>query len=146
MIEVFNRKQAWDVANAIFPTDYRKNERGSQNAGYPVFESTAEGVEDWISDLGTSLELNLQGGKKTVRIHIIPVTSNHEFRVKYAVGNHDMIFDTNDIAAVYETVVGLGEQTNFPIDKGVIMEALVKMRYGKTLKYRHGNISIELLK
>lgn len=62
-------KEAWTIADQIFSTDYIKNEAYSKNAGYPIYTSTATGVNAWISDLGTSLELNLQNGQ-TVRIII----------------------------------------------------------------------------
>ena len=69
MEKVFSRKQAWERANALFPTDYEQDTRASQNAGYPVYWSTAQGVNAWISDLNTSLELNMPDGS-TIRIWI----------------------------------------------------------------------------
>lgn len=69
MIKVYSREEAWKKADEIFPTDYMKDERSSQNAGYDIFKSTLPGEESWISDLNTSLEVNLASGE-TVRIVI----------------------------------------------------------------------------
>lgn len=69
---VKNRKEAWEQANKLFPTDYEKDERASANAGYPIYVSTAEGVNAWISDLNVTLELNVPDKKefKSIRINI----------------------------------------------------------------------------
>ena len=76
MIKVRNREEAWQEANRLFPTDYEKDERASQNAGYPIYMSTAEGENSWISDLNCTLELNIHNkktkGVDTIRINIIP--------------------------------------------------------------------------
>lgn len=51
---------AWSKAAEIFPTDYEKDEKASQNAGYPIYRSTAEGhYYDYICDLSDRLEVNL---------------------------------------------------------------------------------------
>lgn len=70
MIKVSSKEAAWKEADKLFPTDYEKDERATANAGYPIYMSAAEGNNSWISDLGTSLELNIQEGKaiKTIRI------------------------------------------------------------------------------
>lgn len=76
MIKVKNRDEAWKEANRLFPTDYEKDERSSQNAGYPIYMSTAEGENSWISDLGCTLELNIHNKKTkgidSIRINIEP--------------------------------------------------------------------------
>ena len=76
MIKVKNRDEAWKEANRLFPTDYEKDERASQNAGYPIYMSTAEGENSWISDLNCTLELNIHNKKTkgidTIRINIEP--------------------------------------------------------------------------
>lgn len=66
---VKSRKEAWKEADKLFPTDYEKDEQSSINAGYPIYKSTAEGVNAWISDLNTTIELNLPDGK-TIRINV----------------------------------------------------------------------------
>jgi len=57
-MKVSSVKEAWELANRLFPTDYEKDEQSSSNAGYPIYQSTAKGVNAWISDLGNRLELN----------------------------------------------------------------------------------------
>lgn len=61
---VKSREEAWQVANRLFPTDYMQDERSSKHAGYPIYESTADGNCSWISDLGNRLELNIYKGKE----------------------------------------------------------------------------------
>ena len=74
MIKVKSIKEAWAKADELFPTDYEKDDRASANAGYPIYMSTLDGCDSWISDLNSSLELNIQRGIgiKTVRIVIEP--------------------------------------------------------------------------
>jgi transcriptional regulator with XRE-family HTH domain len=74
MITVKSIEEAWHEANKRFPTDYEKDERASQCAGYPIYMSTAEGENSWISDLNDCLELNIHnketGGIDSIRINI----------------------------------------------------------------------------
>lgn len=56
-------KDAWTAANEIFPTDYEQDANRSKRAGYPIYFSTAAGVNAWISDLGNRLEVNLPDGR-----------------------------------------------------------------------------------
>lgn len=69
-MKVSSMKEAWSKANEIFPTDYIKDEKSSERAGYPVYRSTAEGhYYDYICDLGDRLEINLSTGK-TINIWV----------------------------------------------------------------------------
>lgn len=64
-------QKAWKMANQIFPTDYEKDEESSLRAGYPIYRSTADGrYYDYICDLNTRLELNLEDGNRTINIWI----------------------------------------------------------------------------
>ena len=58
-MKVTSRDDAWELANIIFPTDYIQDEEATKKAGYPIYYSTAEGIQSWISDLGNRLELNI---------------------------------------------------------------------------------------
>lgn len=61
---VKNMQQAWNKVNEIFPTDYEKDVKSSEHAGYPVYRSTAEGhYYDYICDLNDRLEVNLSTGE-----------------------------------------------------------------------------------
>ena len=56
-------RDAWAEVRKIFPTDYEYSTERSERAGYPIYYSTASGVNAWISDLGNRLEVNLPDGK-----------------------------------------------------------------------------------
>lgn len=66
---VKSMNEAWCAAKKIFPTDYKLDEMASKNAGYEIYYSTAEGNNEWISNLGTALELNMKRG--TIRINVV---------------------------------------------------------------------------
>lgn len=61
-MRVINKLEAWKLADEIFPTDYEHDEARSERAGYPIYYSTAEGVNAYICDLGDRLEVNLPSG------------------------------------------------------------------------------------
>ena len=63
-IHVDSRRAAWRAADAIIPCDYLPT---VTSAGYPVYMGTLG--NHWISDLGTSLEVNLDSGD-SVRVWI----------------------------------------------------------------------------
>ena len=56
-------KGAWTEAGKIFPTDYEYSAKRRERTGYPIYYSTAAGMNAWISDLGNRLEVNLPDGK-----------------------------------------------------------------------------------
>jgi hypothetical protein len=56
-------RDAWAEVQKIFPTRYEHDASRSERAGYPIYYSTAAGVNAWISDLGNRLEVNLPDGK-----------------------------------------------------------------------------------
>ena len=62
-------REAWEKVNEMFPTDYEKSTERSNRAGYGIYESTLDGCNAWISDLGNRLEVNLDNGE-TVNIWI----------------------------------------------------------------------------
>lgn len=65
-MKVSSKEKAWEEANKIFPYDYVKDEEGSAKAWYPIYTSTAsEHPQNWISDLGNRLEVNLEDGSST---------------------------------------------------------------------------------
>lgn len=68
-MKVTSIKDAWTAAQKIFHTDYEYDTIRSARAGYPIYHSTADGVNAWISDLGNRMEVNLPDGK-TVNIWI----------------------------------------------------------------------------
>ena len=42
-MKVKSMSEAWSKVDEIFPTDYEKDSKSSERAGYPVYRSTAEG-------------------------------------------------------------------------------------------------------
>lgn len=56
-------RDAWAEVQKIFPTDYEHDTSRSERAGYPIYYSTAAGMNAWISDLGNRLEVNLPDGQ-----------------------------------------------------------------------------------
>lgn len=78
-MKVMSIEEAWKKVDEIFPYDYEKDEHSSSNAGYPIYRSTAlDHQNNWISDLGTSLEVNTED-RKSERIWIEQNTYSDEF-------------------------------------------------------------------
>lgn len=95
-MKVKSRKEAWDKADILFPTDYNKDESRSKKAGYDIFYSTAAGVNAWISDLGDRLEVNLASGE-TVNIWIDAEPNFSESQIADALSVIDnAIYDIDD--------------------------------------------------
>ena len=70
MIKVSSKEEAWALVNRLFPSEYQMDERRSEFAGYPVYYSTKEGEDAWISDLGCRLEVTYpDGDSETVWIN-----------------------------------------------------------------------------
>lgn len=65
-MKVNSREEAWKLVNRLFPTDYEKDDIGSENAGYSIYKSTAEKNNSWISDLGNRLEMNAVNESGTI--------------------------------------------------------------------------------
>lgn len=105
-----NRKTAWEKADIIFPTDYAKDERRSERAGYDIYYSTAQGVNAWISDLEDRLEINLENGE-TVNIFIEDEPQFKEYQIEDALSFiNDTIYEIDDkINHKLADVVGITE-------------------------------------
>ena len=82
-MKVNSREQAWREADNLFPTDYIKDEKKSDAAGYDIYYSTCEGVNAWISDLDNRLEINLATGE-TVNIWIEEEPQFKEYQIAEA--------------------------------------------------------------
>lgn len=107
---VSSREIAWEKANIIFPTDYAKDERRSERAGYDIYYTTAQGVNAWISDLGSRLEVNLENGE-TVDIFIEDEPQFKEYQIEDALSLiNDTIYEIDDkINHKLADVVGITE-------------------------------------
>ena len=70
-ITVHTKEQAWEKANAIFPTDYEKDEAAS--AGYDIYRHYELNWYSRICDLGDRLEvLTGEYGENVTNIWIEP--------------------------------------------------------------------------
>ena len=91
-----SKKEAWEIADSIFSTDYMKDERRSQNAGYDIYFTTAAGVNAWISDLGNRLEVNMENGE-TINIWIGDEPQYSEYQLADALEViSDAIYEIDD--------------------------------------------------
>ncbi len=68
-ITVYSVEDAWARAKEILPAEFKKDERASETAGYPIYRSTTE-YYDYVCDLTARLEVNIRKGNKTVNIYI----------------------------------------------------------------------------
>lgn len=103
-------KQAWQIADEIFPTDYMKDDAKSARAGYDIYTSTAAGVNAWISDLGGRLEINLADGK-TVNIWIEeqPKFSEYQLADALAVISETIYQIDDNVLPALQKATGLDE-------------------------------------
>ena len=103
-------KEAWEIADSIFNTDYIKDERRSSNAGYDIYYSTAHGVNAWISDLGNRLEVNMENGE-TVNIWIESEPEFAEYQLADALEViSDAIYEIDDkILNSLQKATGIGD-------------------------------------
>lgn len=56
-------KAAWKLVDELTTSDYMYNAESSQRAGYSVYTSTRKGCCEYVCDLGTRLEVNLEDGR-----------------------------------------------------------------------------------
>ncbi len=75
-IEATSKKEAWEIVNQIFPSDYTEDSKSSERAGYPVYRSSVE-FYDYICDLGDRLEINLKNGGKSINVWIVEQKPTH---------------------------------------------------------------------
>lgn len=105
--------EAWNMANEIFDTDYMKDDKASQNAGYPIYWSTAEGVNAWISDLGDRLEVNQNGKSVNIWIEEEPETEPAEVETEKTVR---IMFNTTETKKNEKTTVEMEAVITFGIN------------------------------
>lgn len=106
-ITVKDAQEAWDEVNRIFPYDYEKNENASANAGYSIYYSTSsEHPNNWVSDLGTRLEINTEDGKSVnIWIEADELQSDHDNHSSY------LVYITGSSEAAHLISRGLREST-----------------------------------
>ena len=128
-------QEAWSIANEIFKTDYMKDDKASQNAGYPVYWSTAEGVNAWISDLGDRLEVNQDGKSINIWIEEEPETEPAAIETEktFSVNYEEIATRKRETVTTKEEArITLGVKTRMSDITGFFED--VKRIHGKALK------------
>ena len=136
-MKVKSIQEAWDAVSKIFPYDYMKDESASQKAGYPIYYSTAsEHPNNWISDLGTRLEVNFENGKSE---NIwIETEEYHHYEVEICSKSHVFVFKCSTMYEALEAVVDAGITFGFEVDTNKLMIDLVEMEQGGKISFsRH---------
>lgn len=115
MFKVNSKEEAWRKVDKIFPTDYIKDENRSEQAGYPVYVSTVEGHEDdYISDLGCRLEVNISEGNQSINIWISETELGHDISVTVVANSGEK--------REYNTYEDYAKDFRFFWSSGLIME------------------------
>ena len=140
-MKVGSRKEAWDKANVIFPTDYIKDEIRSERAGYDVYYSTAKGVNAWISDLGNRLEINLENGE-TVNIWIEEEPKFKEYQIADALSViNTAIYNIDDqVDSKIADVTGIKEARDKLYGAYKIIAKILKEQYPDSKLYKEYNL------
>lgn len=135
MITVKSREEAWMEANRLFPTDYMKDDKSSANAGYPIYESTAKDNRSWISDLNTSLELNIwkKDGIETIRINIVKEKIYH-YEIQVKASKCSFIYECSTAYEAFQAIDDAVTTFNMKhVDMDNIMNDLMQMKNGTTI-------------
>ena len=140
-MKVGSRKEAWNKADVIFPTDYIKDEIRSERAGYDIYCSTAKGVNAWISDLGDRLEINLENGE-TVNIWIEEEPKFNEYQIADALAViDDAIYQIDDkINDELEEITGIREARNKLYGAYKIIAKILKEQHPDSKLYKEYNL------
>ena len=70
-IKATSVKEAWGLANRLFPTSFEKDENKSRKSGIAIYRSTESGTEAYISDFGDMLVISHpDGGTETIWIEL----------------------------------------------------------------------------
>ena len=140
-MKVRSRKEAWDKADVIFPTDYIKDEIRSKRAGYDIYYSTAKGVNAWISDLGNRLEVNLETGE-TVNIWIEEEPKFKEYQIADALSViSTAIYEIDDqIDSKLADVTGIKEARDKLYGAYKVIANILKEQYPDSKLYEDYNL------
>lgn len=130
-MQVKTVKDAWDLADRLFPTDYEFDAGRSANAGYKIYHTTNEELNAWISELGDRLELNYPDGHS----ENIWIESNKTKDITAIVGLYyeKTVFGDVKVTEVQEIVYHYVE--------GLINKTLDDGRFGIEISYGCNEIS-----
>ena len=144
-----SRAEAWQMANEIFPTDYMKDEGASSRAGYDIYRNGGgwclhpiENYNQWISDLGNRLEINLDNGK-TINIWIeIPKPGFSEAEIGTALEViSDIVSDIDDlVTSKMQEATGLGEARKKAYESYKVLAEMLKKDYPNSYLYQQYNL------
>lgn len=140
-MKVRSRQEAWDRADAIFTTDYIRDDAKSERAGYDIYCSTAEGVNAWISDLGDRLEVNLENGE-TVNIFIEEEPKFKEYQIADALEViSDAIYEIDDkVNSKLADVTGIKEARNNLYGAYAVIAKILKEQHPESKLYKQYNL------
>lgn len=140
-MKVRSKQEAWDKADVIFPTDYIKDEVLSNNAGYDIYFSTAEGVYAWISDLDDRLEVNLPTGESiNIWIEEEPKFTEGQIADTLAIIS-DTIYDIDDkINRELAEVTGIKEARDKLYDAYSVIAKILKEQHPDSCLYEKYNL------
>lgn len=136
-----SRGQAWREADNLFPTDYIKDEKKSENAGYDIYCSTCDGVNAWISDLDDRLEINLATGE-TVNIWIEEEPQFKEYQISDALEVIDnAIYEILDkVDSKLAEITGIKEARNKLYDAYKEIAKILKSQHPDSELYAKYNL------
>lgn len=139
-MKVNSREQAWMEADNLFPTDYIKDEKKSDAAGYDIYCSTCDGANAWISDLDNRLEINLSTGE-TVNIWI-EETQFKEYQISDALEVIDnAIYEIDDkVNSKLAEVTGIREARNKLYDAYKEIAKILKSQHPDSELYARYNL------
>lgn len=139
-MKVNSREQAWMEADNLFPTDYIKDEKKSDAAGYDIYCSTCDGANAWISDLDNRLEINLSTGE-TVNIWI-EETQFKEYQISDALEVIDnAIYEIDDkVNSKLAEFTGIREARNKLYDAYKEIAKILKSQHPDSELYARYNL------
>lgn len=140
-MKVNSKEQAWVEADKLFPTDYIKDEKKSDTAGYDIYYSTCDGVNAWISDLEDRLEVNLATGE-TVNIWIEEEPQFKEYQIAEALRViNDAIYEIDDnVNSKLAEVTGIREARDKLYDAYGAIAKILKSQHPDSELYAEYNL------
>ena len=140
-MKVNSKEQAWIEADKLFPTDYIKDEKKSNTAGYDIYYSTCDGVNAWISDLEDRLEVNLATGE-TVNIWIEDESQFKEYQIAEALRViNDAIYEIDDnVNSKLAEVTGIREARDKLYDAYGAIAKILKSQHPDSELYAEYNL------
>ena len=134
-------KEAWEMVNKIFPTDYYENSIKTRNAGYPIYDSNLGDEYGYICDLGNRLEVNLASGK-TINIWIEEEPAFQEWAIADALSViNEAIYQIDDnILPKLQKATGIDEARKKLYGAYAEIAKILKAQYPNSKLYKQYNL------